>query len=237
MSNKDTHFSKPLGKQFEFDESVAPIFDDMLSRSIPQYQENLQLCADFIARWVSPGARVVDLGCSTGTLLLKLFKKSAGALRLEGIDSSEAMIAQAKNKANAFGFDIAFSCADATALAYQNLAAVNASYLLQFIRPPKRQALVEQVHDWLEPGGLFLFSEKLACTHRKLDKVMIDAYLDFKRDRGYSDYEISQKREALENVLIPYSQAENEEMALKSGFSHVECLLRWNNFATFAAVK
>lgn len=237
MSNQDTHFSKPRTKQFEFDESVAPIFDDMLGRSVPLYHENLSLCADLLSRWVDAGKTVVDLGCSTGSLLLQLHKKSGGKLELIGVDNSQAMIAQAQNKTKAFGAAVSFVCQDATQLAYNGLGAVNASYLLQFIRPPKRLDLVKQIARWLEPGGLFLFSEKLACPHRKLDKVMIDAYLDYKRDRGYSDYEIAQKREALENVLIPYSDAENREMALAAGFEHVECILRWNNFATFAAVR
>ncbi|MGE4295621.1 MAG: carboxy-S-adenosyl-L-methionine synthase CmoA [Campylobacterales bacterium] len=237
MPNIDTHFLKPQDKQFEFDASVAPIFDDMLARSVPLYQEGIELASDLMARWVDPGKQVVDLGCSTGTLLLKLHKKSGGKLKLTGIDSAEAMIAQARNKAIAFGAEVAFECKDVADLTYQDLGAVSASYLLQFIRPPKRHALVEKIARWLEPGGLFVFSEKLACPHKKLDKIMIDRYLDYKRERGYSDYEIARKREALENVLIPYSEAENREQALAAGFSHVECVLRWNNFATFVAVK
>jgi tRNA (cmo5U34)-methyltransferase len=49
--------------------------------------------------------------------------------------------------------------------------------------------------------------------------------------------EISQKREALENVLIPYKLSENNLMLREAGFSHVEVFFKWYNFAGMVAVK
>jgi tRNA (cmo5U34)-methyltransferase len=233
----DRHFTKPQNSQFEFNHAVVGVFDDMLSRSVPLYKENTELIADLIARFLGENGVVVDIGCSTGTMLAKVHKKSGGRLTLIGIDSSEAMIEAAKQKALAFGANIDFKCADAALLTFNDIDAVCASYLLQFIRPPKRDTFVRQIYKWLKKDAIFVFSEKLACEHKRLDKIMIDGYLDFKRLNGYSDYEISKKREALENVLIPYSDAENKEMIVKAGFSHIECILRWNNFATYIAIK
>ncbi|MDR1910815.1 MAG: carboxy-S-adenosyl-L-methionine synthase CmoA [Helicobacteraceae bacterium] len=235
MSATDDRFKNPREKQFEFDGATAAVFDDMLVRSVPKYLESLDLCADLISRWVSSG-KIVDLGCSTATLLLKLYKRNHN-LTLIGADSSEAMIVKAKEKANAFGATIDFIIADATALEFSEIDAIAANYLLQFIRPLKRAEFVKKICGWLKSGAIFIFSEKLACEHKKLDKILIDRYGDFKRDQGYSDYEIAQKREALENVLTPYSENENRQMILSAGFSFVECVLRWNNFATFIAVK
>jgi tRNA (cmo5U34)-methyltransferase len=235
MSAPDNHFATPREKQFEFDAAVAGVFDDMLARSVPQYIESLECAADLIARWINGGA-VVDLGCSTATMLLKLYKKNP-RLKLIGVDSSKPMINRAKDKAAAFGADIEFITADATKLSFENIDAISANYLLQFIRPLKRAEFVKTICGWLKEGALFVFSEKLACEHKKLDKILIDRYYDFKRVQGYSDYEISQKRDALENVLSPYSESENKEMLKRAGFSFVECVLRWNNFATYAAIK
>jgi len=44
---KDKLFEKPIKKQFEFDEDVASVFDDMLSRSVPHYEEMLKLTTSF----------------------------------------------------------------------------------------------------------------------------------------------------------------------------------------------
>lgn len=222
---KDTLFSQPRQCQFEFDESVAAVFDDMLDRSVPYYKESLQLSADLLARWLDRGEKVVDLGCSTANLLLLLHKLRPD-LKLTGIDNSEAMIAQARNKATAFNAPITLLMADVNDCQFESLSAVCAHLLLQFIRPPKRLELVRCVYGWLRPGGVFCFSEKLTSDHKKLDRILIDRYLDHKRTRGYSDYEIAQKREALENVLIPYSAHENEQMVLQAGFSHVESVFR-----------
>ncbi|GHV03853.1 carboxy-S-adenosyl-L-methionine synthase [Campylobacterota bacterium] len=231
----DSYFQQEPDKQFEFDAAVAGVFDDMLSRSVPFYKESIKLSAEMIARWCKNGT-VVDLGCSTGSMLL-LLHKIAPDLTLIGIDSSDAMIAIAKQKAAAFGAKISYQIADATTAEFNDLSALSANYLLQFIRPAKRNDFVRKIYNSLGSDGIFIFSEKLACEHKRLDKLMIDRYMDFKRENGYSDFEIAKKREALDNVLIPYTQHENQEMVLQAGFSFVESVLRWNNFATFIAIK
>ena len=54
---------------------------------------------------------------------------------------------------------------------------------------------------------------------------------------SFSKLDTAQKREALENVLVPYSEDENIKMAKNCGFSHCEVVFRWANFATFIAIK
>ncbi len=192
---KDTLFSHPPQHQFEFNESVAAVFDDMLARSVPYYRESLELSADLLTRWLKSGDQVVDLGCSTGNLLLLLHKLSGGTLTLTGIDNSEAMIAQAEKKAQAFDAPILYRAEDVSQCVFSDLGAVCAHLLLQFIRPPKRLELLRQIHGWLKPEGVFCFSEKLTSDHKKLDRLLIERYLDYKRTMGYSDYEIARKRE------------------------------------------
>ena len=111
------------------------------------------------------------------------------------------------------------------------------NYTLQFIRPPKRQDFVAKIYRSLNDGGVFVFSEKLIFEDKTLSKNMIEIYEKYKLEQGYSRYEIAQKREALENVLIPYTEAENRNLALSAGFKNVECMFRWANFATFVAFK
>jgi tRNA (cmo5U34)-methyltransferase len=108
---------------------------------------------------------------------------------------------------------------------------------LQFIRPLVREKLIKKLADSLKKEGIFIFSEKVISHNSKLNKDLIECYYDFKKTQGYSEYEIMQKREALENVLVPYSEEENIEMALENGFSHCEVVFRWANFATFIAVR
>jgi len=234
---KDKVFDKKISKQFEFDEEVASVFDDMLDRSVPFYKEVLQLISDIVLKNSKDSATITDLGCSTATTLLKIHSKSDKKLNLIGIDNSEAMLERAKRKIKAYGADIKLKNCDFTADPIPLSDALLANYTLQFIRPPKRAQLVQKIYNSLKDNGIFIFSEKIIYEDKILNKQMIEIYYDFKKTQGYSDFEIAQKREALENVLVPYTETENIQMAKNVGFKNVEVIFKWVNFATFLAKK
>ncbi|MRJ03010.1 MAG: carboxy-S-adenosyl-L-methionine synthase CmoA [Epsilonproteobacteria bacterium] len=234
---EDRLFTKPIKQQFEFNEEVASVFDDMISRSVPFYREVQELTRELILHNVQEGALLYDLGCSTGSALIDIALHAPFPLHLVGIDSSEAMIERARKKAKGYGVDLEFHLADILDYPYREADLFLAHYTLQFIRPRKRDRFVEEIFRHLKPGGIFIFSEKVISEDRRLDRQLIEIYHQYKRDQGYSDFEIAQKREALENVLVPYTVGENEEMVRSAGFSHVEIIFRWANFATFFARK
>jgi tRNA (cmo5U34)-methyltransferase len=234
---KDNIFEKPIKKQFEFDEDVASVFDDMLSRSVPHYDDMLNLTTSFALKYTKDNSRIYDLGCSTATTLINIAKNSDNILNLVGIDTSDAMLKRAKHKANAYGIGIEFIEDDIFNVDFEKSDVIISNYTLQFIRPLQREQLIKKIYDSLEVGSVFIFSEKVITDNKILNKQYIDEYYDFKKTQGYSEFEISQKREALENVLIPYSYEENQKMILDAGFTNFDCLFKWINFATFIAIK
>jgi len=233
----DTVFTKPIKKQFEFDEDVAAVFDDMLQRSVPFYRESQKITEFFVLKNLTENGLLYDLGCSTASLLLNIHRAKELNARLVGLDNSEAMLAQARRKCEAYGADIEVINRDILSYEYQEADVFVSNYTLQFIRPLVREELVKKIASSLKKDGVFIFSEKVISHHSKLNKDLIECYYDFKKMQGYSEYEIMQKREALENVLVPYSEEENIKMAKNAGFSHCEVLLRWANFCTFIAIK
>ncbi len=233
----DKVFAKPIKKQFEFDEEVAAVFDDMLARSVPFYEESQKITEFFVYKNLKEGGVVYDLGCSTASLLININRKLKVKASLVGLDNSEAMLSRARKKCEAFGADIELQNADILKYDYKKANIFISNYTLQFIRPLVREELIQKIANSLEDDGIFIFSEKVISHHSKLNKDLIECYYDFKKTQGYSEYEIMQKREALENVLVPYSEEENIKMALKAGFSHCEVVFRWANFATFIAIK
>jgi len=235
---QDRVFNKPIKKQFEFDEEVAAVFDDMLQRSVPFYKESQAITEFFVDKYLEDKDTLYDLGCSTATLLLNIHRKlEKKDVELIGLDNSEAMLEHAKKKAEAYNANIVIEYADILDYNYKKAKVFVSNYTLQFIRPLVRDELVKKIASATKEGGIFIFSEKVISHHSKLNKELIECYYDFKKAQGYSEYEIMQKREALENVLIPYSEDENIKMALNSGFSHCEVIFRWANFATFIAIK
>ncbi len=236
--SKDRVFSKRLDKQFEFDETVASVFDDMLDRSVPYYNEVINLITSLIIFEATPNMRIIDLGSSTARLLLQLHNTSKVPLQLYGIDNSPAMIKRATQKCNAFGADeIELILDDILQYEIRDFDVVIANYTLQFIRPIQRPKLISRIYNGLNSSGVFYFSEKVVFSDRKLDKQMIDIYYEYKRSQGYSDYEIASKREALENVLIPFTIEENIKMCKEAGFKEIDTIFQWANFVTFRASR
>jgi len=233
---RDEVFNKEIEKQFEFDNEVANVFDDMIDRSVPFYKENLNLSINIIKNYLNNNDKVLDLGSSTGTFLINLAKFNP-TLKLTGVDNSLPMITKAIQKSKAFGVNINFVENDFLDFEFGQNKLISANYTIQFIRPIKREKLISKIYNSLQKDGLFLMSEKLISEDKKLNKILIDEYYNYKKQKGYSEYEIAQKREALENVLIPYTQDENIEMLKNAGFTHIEVIFRWCNFATFLALK
>jgi tRNA (cmo5U34)-methyltransferase len=233
----DKVFTKPIKKQFEFDEEVAAVFDDMLARSVPFYEQSQKLTEFFVHKNLKDGGIVYDLGCSTASLLININRKLKVKATLVGLDNSEAMLSRAKKKCEAFCADIQLKNADILNYKYKNADIFISNYTLQFIRPLVREELLKKIASSTKKDGIFIFSEKVISHHSKLNKDLIECYYNFKKEQGYSEYEIVQKREALENVLVPYSEEENIKMALKAGFTHCEAIFRWANFTTFIATK
>lgn len=233
----DKVFDKEIEKQFEFDEQIASVFDDMLNRSVPFYSDVIKLITDIASKKLRDGDIVYDLGCSTATTLIELNKKAKKRLKLIGVDNSEAMLKRARNKSGAFNIDLDLHCDDIFNIDIKDANLVLSNYTIQFIRPLQREKLIKKIYDGLEEGGVFIFSEKVIYDNPHLHKDIIDLYYEFKKEQGYSEFEISQKREALENVLIPYSEDENKNMILNAGFKDVQTIFKWLNFTTFIAIK
>jgi tRNA (cmo5U34)-methyltransferase len=238
---KDTLFrqqEKP--GDFEFNDRVVEVFDDMLDRSIPSYREVIVSTSHLLNAFLHPGDTVYDLGCATGSTLLELSRLLPDkSLHFIGVDNSAPMLDKARLKAELFSKQdaIAFRQADITATDYPGAGAFILNYTLQFIRPIRREEFIRSLFAALRPGGVLILSEKIILHDRRLNREYIDIYYQFKKDRGYSELEIAKKREALENVLIPFSIEENTALLEKAGFASVAPFFQWFNFASFIAVK
>lgn len=226
-------------KPFVFDESVSAVFDDMVTRSIPFYEEIHRICADMVLRFYRSEGKIFDLGCSTGTTIHILDKELKNAGRYAsyvGVDNSSAMIERAQEKCKHIE-GAKFLCEDMTKVDFSNAEVVILNYTLQFLALDKRLELLKKIYEGLKPGGIILVSEKLHSNHSPMQELITDLYYDFKKRNGYSELEISQKREALENVLITLTPKEQLNMLEDAGFKGSEMIFRWYNFSTYLGRK
>jgi len=237
----DEVFREPASAvgDFRFDEKVASVFDDMVSRSVPFYAEIQRMIVEIATDYATPGSRVYDLGCSTCSTFAALDRTLEPSIELVGLDNSDEMLERGRQKlAQAGSRPVRLEWADLN----QGLEISGASVALmiltlQFIRPLNREHLMKNVYDGLHDDGCLVLVEKVLGEDSLFNRQFIRYYYDYKRRMGYSELEISQKREALENVLIPYRLGENCDLLRRTGFRHIEVFFKWYNFCGIVAVK
>jgi len=204
------------------------------------YQECQELAVHWCAQYAKSSTSIYDLGCSTGTLLLKLAEilEASANIKLVGIDNSSSMLKKAEETLKTSPLP----CEMVEANLNDNLTIANASvvimnYTLQFVQPANRISILKNIYNGLVPGGSLVLIEKVKSEVPELNKTFIEFHHQFKEQKGYSKLEISQKREALENVLIPWTVDQNRNLVNSAGFSTVDLFFKWNNFAGFIALK
>lgn len=239
---KDEVFKDEIEKasDFKFSANVAKVFDDMVNRSVPYYGEIQRMMAELAADHAQEDTDVYDLGCSTGTTMIGMDTMVNQNIRFIGIDDSQEMLDKCKSKLLEIGFsrDYELRCADLS----QGVKITNASVVvlcltLQFVRPIYRERLLNDIFAGLNSGGILILVEKILAEESRYNRDFIKYYYNYKRRNHYSELEISQKREALENVLIPYKLSEDITLLRDRGFAHCEVFFKWYNFAGLVAVK
>ena len=219
---------------------MARVFDDMLQRSVPMYQECQELAVRWCAQYTKSFTSIYDLGCSTGSLLIKLAKtlEPSANIKLIGVDNSSAMLKKAEEvlKSSPLPFELVEENLNNN-LTIANASVVVLNYTLQFVQPENRVSILKNIYNGLIPGGSLVLIEKIKNEVPELNNTFIKFHHQFKEQKGYSKLEISQKREALENVLIPLTIKENSNLLNSAGFLTVDLFFKWNNFAGFIALK
>lgn len=242
MSNHDNIFSSPINNigNFAFDEQVVEVFPDMIQRSVPGYSNIISAIGMLAERFVKPNSHVYDLGCSLGaaTLAIRRNVQQEGC-KIISIDNSKAMVERCKSHINAYRSDTPVEVieADIREVNIENASMVVLNFTLQFLSPEDRQSLLEKIYAGLRPGGILILSEKYVFDDAKSNELLVDLHHDFKRANGYSELEISQKRSAIENVLVPDSIPLHKERLLTIGFSSVELWFQCFNFGSMFAIK
>lgn len=223
---------------FSFDDTVAAVFPDMIRRSVPGYETVVPLTGLLAARALRddrPGPRrAFDLGCSLGATTLAILR-CVGDLSCDivGVDDAPAMIERARQEVT--DPRVRFLCQDIREIALEPARAVTLNYVLQFLPPADRLDMLVRLHDALTPDGVLLLAEKIRFEDAATQQDYDAAHLDFKRANGYSELEISQKRTALENVMIIDSEEIHRARLQEAGFSRVRKWYQCLNWAAFEA--
>lgn len=243
MTTKDKLYSNPLGNVagFSFDQQVVDVFPDMINRSVPGYATVVAVSATLAERFYQDNTLIYDLGCSLGATSIAI----AGAAgkkncRIIAVDNSAAMIDRLQSIAatrDELRDRLMPTLADINQIEIDNASLVAMNFTLQFVATDARDALLAKIFAGLVEGGVLILSEKIRFDDAESEQLFVDLHHDFKRGNGYSDLEISQKRDALENVLIPETVSAHKARLLAAGFSRVEVWFQCFNFVSLVAFR
>lgn len=234
---------------FAFNAHVAAVFDDMISRSVPGYRRIQSIVAGLAVETIKDGQTIYDLGCSTGTSLLNIARRIveirrenpafAREAKLIGLDSSPDMVMRAHDKIAAFHCNdlVSIFQADIRETPLKLSPMIISLYTLQFLTPRDRVRTINRVFQNLTRDGVFIFAEKIKHSSDILERTITSDYDQFKRNNGYSDLEIVRKREALQNVLVPFTLEQNLQMLRSAGFKHCEVIEKELCFVTILAQR
>lgn len=236
----DTLFEARDGREpFRFDEDVARVFPDMLTRSIPGYAATIEAIGSLAARFVKPDTHCYDLGCSLGAASFAMLQGARTQhTKVIAIDNAPAMITRLEQSLTELGMQrIEAKLADIMEIEITNASMVVLNYTLQFLSIGQRATLIQKIYDGLNPGGLLVLSEKVVDEDPAMEKLLFDLHHEHKRRNDYSELEISRKRSALENVLVPERVLDHRARLASAGFNHVAVWLRYFNFVSIIAIR
>ncbi|WP_116472560.1 carboxy-S-adenosyl-L-methionine synthase CmoA [Zobellella maritima] len=242
MHEKDHIFAAPIAQlgDFCFDQRVAEVFPDMIKRSVPGYSNIISAIGMMTVRFAQPDSQLYDLGCSLGAATQEMRRNlTRPGCKIIAVDNSPAMLERAQNHLASFKSDVEVELqqADICDLQIENASVVVLNFTLQFIDPARREALLANIYRGLNPGGILILSEKFLSPDNQVNELLIDLHHDFKRANGYSELEISQKRNALENVMRPDTPELHKARLARVGFQHVDMWFQCFNFGSMVAIK
>lgn len=225
-----------LSGDFVFDDTVAAVFPDMIQRSVPGYPAIINMIQLLAERHAQAGSVLLDLGCSLGASTVALASGAhAMACRVVGVDNAPAMLERAAALTGVEYPNIEWLCADIRDVDVDDASVVVLNFTLQFVAPGDRLPLLQRIRRGLRPGGILILSEKIAGADAAEDELLVAMHHAFKRANGYSDLEISRKRTALENVLIPESLVCHRKRLVDAGFGRSDLWFQCFNFVSLVA--
>ena len=239
---KDQIYASPRDQidAFRFDDAVAEVFSDMIVRSVPGYRMMLEMIGVITREFVRPNTQCYDLGCSLGAATLSVrHNLPDSSCKIIAVDNAQAMTLRCQDIINA---DTAVTpvdirCEDILTTEISNASLVIMNFTLMFISPDQRLPLLYKIFNGLNPGGVLVLSEKMKESEYQDQEMLTDLYHHFKRIRGYSELEVAQKRNALENVLIPEPIEIHQERLGQAGFQHITSWYKCFGFTSLIARK
>lgn len=212
-------------------------FEKHINRSVPFYKNCHFIFLSLTDYFIQKNSRIIDLGCSSGNYLSKLYDKNKLdiSLKFEGYDAVPEMIKFCKKKYSKK--KINFFTKDITNINFKNSSLISSFYTIQFIKKSTRQKLLNKIYSGLNKNGVFFFVEKVLSENSDIENMLTQLHNEFKIKNGISPSNILKKSKSLKGVLKPLKSSENIKMLKKAGFKNIQLIIKYGLFEGLIAIK
>lgn len=225
-------------KKWEFTEEVANCFDNMLSRSIPDYNNMRKIVKNIGFDFVKKGTNIIDIGCSDGRAIAPFVNNFKTENNYIMYDLSEPMLKICRDKFSMYKENCVIENYDLRkGINVGNCSVCLSILTLQFTPIEYRQKILKSIYNSLNKNGVLIIVEKVLGNTFRIDNLLVDKYYKMKRENQYTQEQIEDKRKSLEGVLVPITAEWNIELLKNTGFKDLDCFWRCLNFAGWIAIK
>jgi tRNA (cmo5U34)-methyltransferase len=198
-----------------------------------------RMLAELAADFARPKTSVYELGCATGTVLPALHRSLAGGVQFIAADDSEEVLTHCREKLAPVSRErhVEYVRADLNGgIALRNASVVLMVLSLGAIRPFSRAPLMADIHRGLNDAGCLLLVEWMSDRDSLFNNLFASHCVERRRRSGFNA-RLAEQHVCVDDLLVPYSLAENRELLNRVGFRSVEVFFKWYGMCGMIAVK
>tara|TARA_Y100000004_G_scaffold17458_1_gene18034 strand:- start:953 stop:1636 length:684 start_codon:yes stop_codon:yes gene_type:complete len=212
-------------------------FDNHIEKSVRGYSNLWNDVVGLSKYFVEDNTNVIDLGCSSGKMLKAMIKQNNEHMphaTYVGIEIEQDFAdGHAEDLLSSEWNNLVYRMEDIRQYDIHNASLVTSLFTLQFMPPKDRATTIKKIHDGLNDGGAFIFSEKGFSCNPKIQDMMTFMYYDYKRQH-FTDKEILDKEVQLRHMMKPNTKTEMFDMCYDAGFKDLHVF--WQNFNFYGVI-
>lgn len=216
-------------------EDEAKQYDAIIQTLIPNYNQMIDALISIIPFSAEQPFDVIDLGCGTGTISKAIIERFPNA-SITCVDIAQKMLEIARNKLNC---DATMIEADFNGFAFpKKYNLIVSSLALHHLESDSdKQRFYDKIHAALESGGVFINIDVVLGSDEFIQAAYMQKWQAFMLS-NISEHEMNSK-------WLPNYYAEDRparltthlNMLTQSGFSCIDVVYKYYNFAVYTAKK
>lgn len=215
-------------------EKEAFVYDDLILRLIPNYDEQHEVINRLLPFPSATKLTALDLGCGTGILSFLILKKFTEAT-VVAYDLAENMLKVCQSNLEKYKERLILKQGDfGSDEIGQGYDIILSGLSIHHLNNAGKKVLYKRLYESLNPGGIFINREIVLGETPNLTERYHQIWRDYIRSNGEDD-EMWFNKYIEED--IPASVGDQLDWLKEAGFVDVGCHWRYINFAIFGGTK